>query len=92
MNLSAATGKRSIRMKKILVMGLLMLTGCVTNDEQCQRWGAEPGTSTYVQCMATLSQRDAANNAAGQAAASSAQAQQAARQAQLQQFMNWNPR
>ena len=51
-------------MNKTLIIGLLLLTGCVTNEEQCQKWGAEPGTDAYVNCMATLAQRDAVNDAA----------------------------
>jgi hypothetical protein len=72
----------------ISAMSALILAACTTNDEQCQKWGAEPGTPTYVNCMATLAQKDAADNAAAQASLAAMQAQQAANQARLQQFLN----
>jgi len=55
-------------MLKIIAIGALAfgLTGCLTteqiaarDDTTCRSWGVAPGTSTYVECRALLSQQQA---------------------------------
>jgi hypothetical protein len=43
-------------MRAILLLGLLLATGCVSDDQACQNRGLAPGTSSYDNCRSTLAQ------------------------------------
>jgi hypothetical protein len=55
----------------LVLAGALPLAGCATpaqrdaaNEASCAKWGAQPGTALYVECMTTLRGVDASVAAA----------------------------
>jgi hypothetical protein len=52
----------------IIPIVMLVLSACAqTNDQECRSYGARPGTDAYVQCMSSLANRDAIDDANMQA-------------------------
>ena len=41
-------------MRIIVVLGLLLVAGCVSDDQACQDRGFAPGTGGYDNCRSTL--------------------------------------
>ena len=72
----------------MLLLTVVALTGCATNDDECRSFGAVPGTDAYVNCMTGLAQRDATNSASISA---SVAANNAAAQQRVQTFINSGP-